>query len=299
MENCHLRFEYPSNQEQFQSILRTIGGFATISSLTINLLTIAFVLRHHTMRQKNICSLNLFLLNTGECLFTLIALVYTKHKGTLIPGRGRFRFFFLLGQVMTIGLIIAQRIHIAAGNMTSVSHITRNPTTRKHRNIFLTLIITVLAVNIVLTLVLSHKFLTVAAIFVAINLSLYIVLLLKLKLLQHTVGGAVRNICKRAILYVTLLLLGFIMEIAIALPTNAMLLNRTSIECPPRLSPATTILMCIYSLRFIWDPAVFFLFNGEPRTVLKQKCKQIIDKIQCCRHKAQCTDQAAVIPFPR
>ena len=62
--------------------------------------------------------------------------------------------------------------------------------------------------------------------------------------------------------YVTLLLLGFIMEIIIALIWNVLLLNRTSIKCPPHLSPATTILVCIYSLRFSWDLCFSFSMDS-------------------------------------
>ena len=136
MEICRKKFVYDEDQEDLQSRLHTISGFIITAALLLNLFGIAFVLKHPFLRQNNIFSLKLFFYNTGECIFTLIALIYTHSTRSLISDAKSFRFFFLLGEVMAVGLIIGHKINLAGGTMNSVSNITRNPAEKDIRKYF-------------------------------------------------------------------------------------------------------------------------------------------------------------------
>ena len=220
----------------------------------------------------------------------------TLHAVCLISDAKSFRFFFLLGEVMAVALIIGHKINLAGGTMNSVSNITRNPAKKDIQNKFFVVILLAFALTVLLTSVLVNQFIVVITIFVAFDIILYIILLHRISALQSSVHSAVGNMRRKALLYVSVLLIGFILKIIIAFYTHSLVIDQVDVNCPPVLSPSKVIWMCFFSTRFVWDPTAYFLFNGQPRKMLGQECQKIIRQVKCGKHHDQTERQAAVIP---
>ena len=296
MASCQEKFNYSIHQKDLQSQFHTIGGVVSIVSIIINVFTVIFIIKHPQLRQKYICSFVLCLYNTAECLFSLIGINYIKYQGTLIPNVRHFRFFFLIGQLMSIGFILVQRIRLASGTGRSVSHITRNPSAEKQKKLLFVLNFLGFITNILLALFLVNYSIIVISIYVIFDLMLYGYLITWLSKLQSSISGVLRGLRKKALVYVSILLLGFLLQISITLLTREKVKDQLMVNCPPKFNTATMSVMCIYSFRFLWNTTVYFIFNGQPRILLREKCKRIVQKINCCKTKGHQENAAAVIP---
>ena len=277
--------------------MRIVVSFLSTSGFIVNLSSIAFVMGNRSLRRNNIGSLVLFYLNTVECTFSLFLAVYHyMSRNDLRIYVQQLYFFFFLSQVMIGGLIIVQKIKLAA--MNNVNHIVRNPSKETFASRSLVLIPITLIVCVILSVFLTHQIsrFIILAILALIDIILYITLLIRLSKLKSAVGSAVANIRRKSLLYVTVLFFGFIVEIICAVSANAM---QTDKHCPPILSPAFIFSWCVYSARYIWDPASYFLFNSQPRQLLRQKTHQNIQKWNCCNHRVESKNEVAVIHLRR
>ena len=204
---------------------------------------------------------------------------------------------------MAIGLVIVQRIKLVSSKRTSVNHITRNPSSKRDRNILILQILAAVLINILLTVyALMHfnaalmHFRNVLAFFVALDAVLYIILLIRLSILKKAVGGAVSNLRRKSLLYVTMLFVGFSLEMVITFYTNSLVKQQLDIDCPLILNSTTMILMCIYYTKFIWEPVSYFLFNGQPRALFVKMFQETRQKMRYCNQEEESNNQAAVVP---
>ena len=242
MTSCQEKFTYTIQQQDQASQLHIIGGVVSSISIVINVCTFLVMLKHPKLRQKNICSLVLCLYNTAECLLSLVAIIHIEYYGTLIPNVRQCRFFLLIGQVMSIGFILVRRINVSSHTGTSVRDIIGNPSVEKQKKFLLGLNFLGFIVNILLTLFLVNHSIKVIAILVTLDLVLYLYLLIKLSILGKSMqgnGNAVPNMCKKAITYVSILLLGFLLELSITLFTRAKMKEQLTANCSPKLDATT------------------------------------------------------------
>ena len=206
-------------------------------------------------------------------------------------------FFFLLSQIMIIGCIIVQRIKLTAVNI--VNRVVRSPGKGQQVRIYLASTLTTLAASLVLSVCLTKQmpqFLLLGAMGF-MDFILYVSLLIRLSKLRTIIGGAVTNIRKKALLYGTMLFLGFLIEITCAVSMKSMQKDQVYVNCPPIMSPIFVFTWCIYSIRYIWDPASYFFCNGQPRTLLKKRFRQSVQQLNCFNRRVQPRNEVAVVPY--
>ena len=301
MINCSVLFSYPKPQNERSRLMDATIPHIYIISALFNLCTILLILTNQSLRKQSLGSLKLFIFSFGGCIFNTNSML---HKG--IQGLGRSEYyvqfisFFLIGQIMSITIVTIERIYFVSGTMTSVNSVTRVGSRGKIRFRLLKFILGAVVFNAILSGVVPHPHYIVSLITI-LNIALYVVLVVKVSRLKTFVEGAVMNVKRKALLYVTILFVGFVVEFVIFFIQGMLYRKQMLAGCPVKLTIEAMIVTYINSLRFAWEPASYFLFNTVPRKLFIEKCKKMQNKITCycTTQEENCEAEAkpAVIPI--
>ena len=297
MPNCSIEYAYTPWHKKAFEILAVSVPVITKINIIATCLTLAFICVHRQMRTKNICSMKLFLFNLAECIYTLAQTTTTSRKYSSMHSKSHLRVLSVcqLGQIIAIGFITHARIQQVSGSMTAINTVVRVPGRGRRQTRTFTVILISVIVNILLSVFIT-KLVPLYATFALIDLILYIVLLVNLSRLKTIVGGAVMNLRKKALTYVTMLFMGFIVEITVTIFLGTSHQEELTSNCQPMLSVFDVILYHVLESRFLWDALAFFIFNADPRRKITDSCKQLREKLRRRRSKIHGSD-VAVVPY--
>ena len=299
-KNCSELFKYPLEQKEHLKFTHTSIPAMNIFSMLINLSAGSFILYHKSVRWKNFGTLKLFVFNFGECFFTSYEI---KQKGLSNIGRSSYFApiitFFLVGQTMAIALVTVERMQIVSGTMTSVNTMIRNPKDDRNKKKLMLLVICLVLVNALLSgLIYRPQY--ILAPLVLLIIILYIILVCKVAKLQTVVQGTVNNLRRKTLVYVSTLFVGFICEFTVFFIQGVFFREQMINQCPLVLTIQAMFVMYLFSLRFIWEPVSYFLFNSVPRELFITAWKTLIENMTCCKaeiNKHQPVRQLALVPF--
>ena len=278
--------------------LSIFGGLANIFAAVL-------ILVSPELRWNHLGSLQLFLFNVGEWL--LVRYTLTKagldwpQKLAQILQNGHFMpciTFFVVGQIMAVAFVTFERIQLVSGTLASINHVVRNPTREKYRLKVIIFMMVALLLDALLSGLITHLRYIVAP-FLLLNLVLYGILVAKISRLRTSVHGAVLAIRRRALLYVTVLMVGFICEFIVFFIRGHLLQKHMTIACPVEFPRDTLVVIHLDLLRFVWEALSYFAFDAVPRKLVFATCKRLWRKIRCCQsvNDANNINPPAVIHF--
>ena len=261
--------------------------------LLCNLSSAIFLISHKELKKKNICSLKLFLFNVAEnfVLLVTITIQFSEVFINIPTFLLSLQFFFVLGQIMAVGLVIVERILRAKVSLTSVNQINRNPLNDRYDTLLVLMIFVATALNFLICLFLAHIAVIIVWIFAVINLVLYVLLIKALSKMKTRAHGAVNNIRRKSLTYVTILFVGFIGEVIIISYRQEIFNNILATKkCQVTMTKLSLTILHIYILRFVYDPVTYFLFNGIPRKLLKRRLMNFWRNFNLCSLTVQSRD---------
>ena len=282
MVNCSEQFNYPPQEEDRLRFTRLSIPAMNMFSMLVNAFASIFILLHSPLRQQNLGTLKLFIFNSGECLVTSYELMYNGLSK--LVQRNYFAnviTFFLVGQSMAISLVTIERIQMVTGSFTSVNNVTRNPTREKYPVRLIFCIFGAVTLNALLSALIPYPQ-YVVAITVLFNTALYTILVIKVAKLRSRVHGAVDDVRKKTLMYVSALFVGFMSEYAVFFIQGALVREQFIKGCPPVLTVGLLLVMYLLNLKFVWEPLTYFAFNARPRSLLIDAFQIIRVKFTCC-----------------
>ena len=282
MTECQEYFTYPSNQERRMRWLLGCVSFVLLLGFISNGFTFVFILSKDRLRKKNLANIKLFIFNTADCIFWFfmgqVSINLEKVKENLRHSTFRLSFFFLYGQLIAISFIMFERIRMASVSGISLNSLSRDPSEGTYHQRLMTSFGVAVAVDILLTTFISQHQIIVTAVLAVFNIALYIILFIKVSKLQTVVTRGVVNARRKALLYASMLMVGFILEVLLITLYMMFTEEERLSNCQFVLDIKTWITSFCYAFRFIWDPASYFLFNAIPRKLLTKFSASCVSK---------------------